>query len=77
MIEDAYAFASSFTVPKHHEELPEENSKSTEDLALPVKLQAERNPVSDFEIDFPALDKYFSLLTKSLPNEDEMIKALE
>ena len=40
LIEDAYAFASSFTVPKKHEEpLGEETSSLLEEhRALPVKL---------------------------------------
>ena len=44
---------------------------------LPVKLQAERNPVTEFEIDFETLDKYQRSLSASYEKEDDLIKEID
>ena len=55
IIEDAYSFACSFRLQKVHESQEEFSSLSEDFAMLPEKLQAEKNPITDFEIDFEAL----------------------
>ena len=78
-MEDAYSFATSFSFrKKNEEEMIQEQSSLMDDIELlPAKLQAERNPVTEFEIDFESLDKYQRAVSQSFENEDDLIKQIE
>lgn len=44
---------------------------------LPEKLQAEKNPVTEFEIDFETLSKYMKMLQRMYSTDEELIKVIE
>jgi hypothetical protein len=65
LMEDAYAFCSSFLANKYEEEQQKEEDPSPhmDSNLLPDKLATERNLLKFYEIDFDQLSIYLKKLT--------------